>query len=68
MSKTLRFAGADVVRCAAQQATVTRKKVAGIFVAFVLVFCLPNRSSRSFCRSAARPLLYAAANALIVGP
>ena len=53
-----------------QQATVTRRKVAGIEVAPFcgLWFWLANRSSSSFCSSSARPFFSAAANAFMVGP
>jgi hypothetical protein len=51
-----------------QTATVTRKKVAGMEVASLLLFWLLNSSSNSFCRSAARPLFSAASNAFMVGP
>ena len=53
-----------------QTATVTRRKVAGMEVAFLLglLFWLLNRASSSFCRSAARPFFSAASNAFMVGP
>src|SRR5438034_53717 len=53
-----------------QSATVTRKKVAGMEVASLpeLLFWLANNSSRSLCRSAARPFFSAASNAFMVGP
>lgn len=53
-----------------QSATVTRKKVAGIEVASLvgLLFCSWNRTSSSFCNSAARPSFSAASNAFMVGP
>src|SRR5262249_26773270 len=53
-----------------QTDTVTRKKVAGIDVApgRVLLFWRLNKSSSSFCRSAARPFFSAASKAFIVGP
>ena len=53
-----------------QSATVTRKKVAGMDVAssLRLLFWLLNRTSSSFCRSAARPFFSAASNAFMVGP
>lgn len=63
---------ATLTRCLRFQlsATVTRKKVAGIEVAalFELLFWLLNRSSSSFCRSAARPFFSAASKAFMVGP
>jgi hypothetical protein len=51
-------------------ATVTRRKVAEIDVASAraLLFWLSNSSFSSRCKSAARPLSSAAANAFIVGP
>src|SRR5439155_22140956 len=47
---------------------VTRKNVAGIEVALLLLFWLLNRASSSFCKSAARPFFSAASNAFMVGP
>ena len=53
-----------------QTATVTRRNVAGIEVAFLsrLLFSRLNSSSSSFCKSPARPFFSAASNALMVGP
>src|SRR5690349_10656578 len=51
-----------------QTATVTRRKVAGIDVTTLPLFCLLKSSSCSFCRSAARPFFSAASKAFMVGP
>jgi hypothetical protein len=51
-----------------QTATVTRRKVAGIDVTPVPLFCRLKSSSSSFCRSAARAFFSAASNAFMVGP
>jgi hypothetical protein len=53
-----------------QSETVTRKNVAGMEVMSLreLLFCALNRSSSCLCRSATRPLLFAASKAFMVGP
>src|SRR5687768_7297383 len=48
--------------------TVTRRKVAGMDVAFGLVFWLLNSASSSVCRSVARQFFSAASKAFMVGP